>query len=161
MSYIEETLSKEEKIILVPHLHWWNYIKPILNFIISFFFFILLLFTMTLEDKNISLNILLTLAFIFSIVPALVQIIGVKFIELACTNKRVVFKKGIIMRNANELQLGKIESVEVKQSIMGRILGFGDVLFSGTGTSKVVFKCISDALRIKGQIADILEESKK
>src|SRR5262249_48655634 len=57
--------------------------------------------------------------------------------ELAVTNRRVIAKFGLIRRDTIEIQVGRIESVQVHQGVMGRILGFGTVIFSGAGTPQV------------------------
>jgi uncharacterized membrane protein YdbT with pleckstrin-like domain len=53
--------------------------------------------------------------------------------EIAVTNRRVIYKRGFISRTTAEMQMDKIESVEVDQSILGRILDYGKVTVLGTG----------------------------
>ena len=47
--------------------------------------------------------------------------------ETDVTNLRVVHKTGFIKRQTFEMSLDKVESVDVNQSILGRILNYGDV----------------------------------
>jgi uncharacterized membrane protein YdbT with pleckstrin-like domain len=47
--------------------------------------------------------------------------------EFAITNKRVIIKTGLISRKTFEMNHSKIESVNVDQAILGRILGYGSV----------------------------------
>jgi len=56
--------------------------------------------------------------------------------EIAVTNNRIIGKKGIISRDTIDLSLKNIESVDVKQSIFGRIFGFGDISIKGSGGSE-------------------------
>ena len=55
--------------------------------------------------------------------------------ELAVTNRRVIAKFGFIARRTIEMNLTKIESVRVEQSVLGRVFDFGSVLVVGTGSS--------------------------
>ena len=80
-------------------------------------------------------------------------------IEMAVTNYRVVFKIGILNIYTEELSNEKIESVSVRQSILGRLLNYGDILFSGTGTSKLIFKKIYAPWWVKARAEDIIRES--
>src|SRR5437016_3553326 len=48
--------------------------------------------------------------------------------ELAVTSHRVIAKFGFISRSTVELNLTKIESIRVEQSVMGRLLGYGSVI---------------------------------
>jgi uncharacterized membrane protein YdbT with pleckstrin-like domain len=50
--------------------------------------------------------------------------------ELAVTNLRVVYKRGFITRHTAEMNMDKVESVDVDQSILGRILAAA--LFTST-----------------------------
>ena len=54
--------------------------------------------------------------------------------EIAITNKRIIAKFGFISRSTIEINLPKVESVQVDQSVMGRMLDYGTVVFSGAGT---------------------------
>jgi uncharacterized membrane protein YdbT with pleckstrin-like domain len=48
-------------------------------------------------------------------------------------------KTGLIARRTLELNLSKVESVLVDQSVLGRLLGFGDVIIIGTGGTREIF----------------------
>lgn len=69
--------------------------------------------------------------------------------ELAITNKRVIAKTGLIQRRTMEMFLEKIESIQVDQSVFGRMFNFGSVIISGTGVHSAPFKSISDPLALR------------
>lgn len=69
--------------------------------------------------------------------------------ELAITNKRVIAKTGLIQRRTIEMFLEKIESIQVDQSVLGRMFNFGSVVISGTGVHSAPFKSISDPLTLR------------
>lgn len=69
--------------------------------------------------------------------------------ELAITNKRVIAKKGFIQRDTIEMFLGKVESVHVEQSVIGRMLDYGTVIMSGTGMVNSRFENISAPLEFR------------
>ncbi len=66
--------------------------------------------------------------------------------EFVITNKRLVVKTGFISRDTIELNLNKVESIQVEQSVWGRMLGFGTISIHGTGETSQVFKRIADPL---------------
>jgi uncharacterized membrane protein YdbT with pleckstrin-like domain len=45
----------------------------------------------------------------------------------------VIYKRGFIKRYTAEMNMDKVESVDVNQSIMGRLLGYGSIEIRGTG----------------------------
>jgi uncharacterized membrane protein YdbT with pleckstrin-like domain len=53
--------------------------------------------------------------------------------EIAVTDRRIIFKRGFIRRYTIEMHLDKVESVDVEQSILGRIFNFGDIIIRGVG----------------------------
>ena len=69
--------------------------------------------------------------------------------ELAITNKRVIAKTGLMQRRTIEMFLEKIESIQVDQSVLGRLFNFGSVVISGTGVHSAPFNNISDPLALR------------
>ncbi len=77
------------------------------------------------------------------------------FDEFAITNKRIIIKTGFISRKTLEMNLSKIESVNVNQSIMGRVLGFGDLTVIGTGGTQETFKKINRPITFRKKFQEI------
>ena len=75
--------------------------------------------------------------------------------EFAITNKRVIIKTGLISRRTIELNLSKIESVNVDQSILGRILGYGSLQIVGTGGTKEIFPNIQRPLTFRKKFQEL------
>jgi uncharacterized membrane protein YdbT with pleckstrin-like domain len=69
--------------------------------------------------------------------------------EFAITSKRLIIKTGFISRNTFEMNLSKIESINVNQSILGRMLGYGTVVIMGTGSTREPFAAIRDPLTFR------------
>ena len=69
--------------------------------------------------------------------------------EFAITDRRVIIKEGIISRRTIEMNLKKIETINVDQSILGRILGYGTITIIGTGGTKEAFPNISRPLKFR------------
>ena len=53
--------------------------------------------------------------------------------EIAVTNKRVIYKTGFIKRHTIEMNMDKVESVDVDQTLLGRLLDYGSIEVHGTG----------------------------
>lgn len=69
--------------------------------------------------------------------------------EFAVTNRRVIIKLGFISRRTIELNLSKVESVEVNQDIFGRLLNYGTITVIGTGGTHEPFALINDPLAFR------------
>lgn len=72
-----------------------------------------------------------------------------KATEIAVTNKRVIAKFGFIGRRTVELNINRVEGIEVDQSLLGRIFGFGSLTISGTGSEQAPVPGISEPLAFR------------
>jgi len=75
--------------------------------------------------------------------------------EFAITNKRVIIKTGLISRRTFEMNLSNIESVNVDQGILGRILGYGTIRIVGTGGTKEIFPNILRPLAFRKKFQEL------
>ena len=69
--------------------------------------------------------------------------------EFAVTNKRVVIKIGFLSRRTIELNMSKVESVQVDQDIIARLLNYGTITVIGTGGTREPFAQIDDPLSFR------------
>ncbi len=83
------------------------------------------------------------------IITGVPSLINYKTSEFGVTNKRVLAKYGFIRRRSTEILLTKVEGIIVDQGILGRSLGYGSVIISGTGSLKNQFKEISNPLEFR------------
>lgn len=75
--------------------------------------------------------------------------------EFAITNKRVIIKIGLIGRTTLEMNLQKIETVNINQSVLGRMLGYGTVTIVGTGGTKETFSPIANPLEFRKRFQEL------
>jgi len=69
--------------------------------------------------------------------------------EFVITNRRIIIKEGFIARRTFEMNLSKIETVNVDQTVMGRILNYGSITIIGTGGTRETFHNISKPLEFR------------
>ncbi|MDD9899929.1 MAG: PH domain-containing protein [Alphaproteobacteria bacterium] len=69
--------------------------------------------------------------------------------EIAVTNERIVYKKGLIARHVGELNIDRIEGVSVQQGVLGRMLGYGRVMIRGMGVGEVVLPPIETPIEFR------------
>jgi uncharacterized membrane protein YdbT with pleckstrin-like domain len=75
--------------------------------------------------------------------------------EFVITNKRIIMKTGLIRRKTFEMNISKIETVNVDQSILGRILGYGTVKIIGTGGSANSFEKIRQPVQFRKKFQEL------
>jgi uncharacterized membrane protein YdbT with pleckstrin-like domain len=75
--------------------------------------------------------------------------------EVAVTNLRVIYKTGFIKRRTNEMNMDKVESVQVDQSILGRILDYGTVVITGTGVGLETLRGVAKPIELRNSITGV------
>ena len=150
--YIDENLQPGEKVLYSTNAHWVFFLPAILLWIVA----AVLFFGSGLIPGGGPLVLVgWSLAAIVAVV-ALYKTITAWFhrwtTETDVTNLRVVHKTGFITRQTFEMSLDKIESVDVNQSIPGRIFDYGDVVIMGVGKSEENLKTVASPLAFRNAI---------
>ena len=79
--------------------------------------------------------------------------------EIAVTNRRIIYKKGLIRRQTNEMNMDKVESVQIDQSILGRILNYGTVMILGTGEGFETLHAIASPIGLRNSITGTMHKA--
>jgi uncharacterized membrane protein YdbT with pleckstrin-like domain len=150
MSYVQKVLQPGETLIYRTRLHWLIYSRAIILAGLAIAAVVAgYAAGANFQDAGlIAGGLLLALAAIFAILAAIKRATT----ELAVTDHRVIFKRGIVSRYTIEMARSKVESVDVMQSIGGRIFNYGTILVRGTGGSLEPFRNIEDPLRLRSTI---------
>ena len=75
--------------------------------------------------------------------------------ERVLTDLRYIQKTGWIKRNTEEISISKIEEVDLKQSVLGRLLGYGTINISGTGSGQIKLQSIDDPLKFQKNLNNL------
>jgi uncharacterized membrane protein YdbT with pleckstrin-like domain len=149
--YIDEILQPGEKVLYSTNAHWMFYLPAIAAWIVALV--LLILSRVTSVD---SLTLLCWAAAAVAAIAALYWTFKAWFhrftTETDVTNMRVVHKTGFIKRRTFEMSLDKVESVDVNQSILGRILNYGSVTVRGVGEGAETINTIAAPLEFRNHI---------
>lgn len=77
--------------------------------------------------------------------------------EFVITNKRVIMKTGLVSRKIFEMTISHIESVNVDQTILGRIFSYGTVIIVGSGGTRENFPDIANPIEFRRAFMDTVE----
>ena len=72
-----------------------------------------------------------------------------KTTELAITTRRVIVKHGFIRRRTVEININKVESIQVDQEILGRMFNFGTLVIAGAGDPQAPIAGISSPMEFR------------
>lgn len=136
MSYVTDSLFANEQIEQVVEFHWSKYISVTLLAIAASISVWLCLVVAALPEIVAGFRLYVVTAFF--IVWSGYSFWNLFLSEMLLTNLRVVRKTGLIQQNIKEIGIFNVDSVEVRQSVLGRMFNYGTVCFKGFGVSKTV-----------------------
>jgi uncharacterized membrane protein YdbT with pleckstrin-like domain len=162
VGYVSKHLSGDETIVHTARLHWAVFLSTLLVGLLTVLIFGGSIVMGTGAGGTVGESLpfgallagLPALMFVASLVNAAAVWIST---EMAVTNRRVIGKTGLISRTSVDLRLRKLESVQLEQSIVGRILGYGTVVFIGSGGSENRFAFVADPEGTRAQVTDAVE----
>ena len=127
MSYLRKSLGASERVVAVARFHWWYSLKAWLALILLFWCLIgIWIFVQMMVHKRTT--------------------------EIAVTSHRLVYKTGFFRLRTDEISLQNIEGVELRQSFLGRLLGFGRLRIEGTGNDAVILPEIANPIAFRSAI---------
>ena len=151
MAYYTRVLQPDERVIVLGRLHWLIYLRSILVLTLAA---AILIGSFWLQDAN-QRNIVQMLAAAVALV-GLLMALGVAIrrhaTEIVVTDRRVIFKRGILSRHTVEMNVSKIETVDVEQGLLARMFDYGTVIIRGTGSGFEPLRGVGAPLAIRNAI---------
>ena len=149
--YIDDILQPDEKVLYSTNTHWIFFLPAIVAWIVAAAFFVVsgMVVGETLMLLCLSMA---AIAAVFALYKTATAWFHRWTTETDVTNLRVVHKTGFIKRQTFEMSLDKVESVDVNQSILGRILNYGNVSIFGVGEGNKTIDTIASPLEFRNHI---------
>jgi len=161
MSYVEKVLHRGESVVYRGGLHWVIYRQSI--------------FATTLAAVSVyltrhataraaaffgdaaplvmpSLELVALLCIVYAIFTATAAFLRASTTEIAVTNRRLICKTGILGRHTIEIGIDKIGSVDVDQTLFGRLFGYGCVTVRATGLSMDEMDWVRDPIELRSAV---------
>ncbi len=135
-SYIEGALAKDEKVVHIGHISLWSL------------------------WHLIAIGVVLTPLFGAGLIILAVAYIRYKSVELAVTTRRLIVKHGFIRRETVEINLNRVESIQVEQGLLGRVFDFGTLIVSGTGTAHAPLTGIAEPMAFRKAFIEAQDQDK-
>lgn len=163
MRYIAATLIPGESIVYQTRLHWTVMLRHILLGLLLLAASGALLSYFLNQPRMSNTSEHLTeggaaALLVCGIVAIVAGVVRRNATEMAVTNRRVVIKQGLVNRKTIELLLNKIETIEVTEPMVGRMLGYGSITIIGTGGTSEPFHKIAHPLRFRSEVQQQLEK---
>jgi uncharacterized membrane protein YdbT with pleckstrin-like domain len=148
MSYVNRVLQPGEEVRHISSIHWivyWPGVVVAVAAVAVFWFGEARLLPRVWEYSAYALALVAAFLLIRELYQWFIT-------EIAVTNRRVIYKKGLVRLHTNEMNMDKVESVQVNQSVLGRMLDFGTVRILGTGEGFEALKTVAGPIALRNSI---------
>lgn len=171
MLYVQQSLSPDEEIIHVGHFHWFYTMTAIMAIFWGILGCIAVIVGAVYFQQNYwhgfspeagwldkvqelhpAIRIAAFFVFIFGVFRFASMMVIKATTEIAITNSRLIFKRGLVARYVGEMSIDRIEGVNVLQTVWGRIFGFGRIMVRGMGVGEVILPSISNPIAFRRAI---------
>ena len=172
MLYVQESLSDDESLIHIGEFSIiytlqallaivWGILGSVLVILAAIFAYqqlgqfpknIHIGFLQAIPNLHIGIRIGAFFVFFMGILTFTQMMIYRLTTEIAVTNKRLLYKRGVIARNVNEMSVDRIEGVNVRQSFLGRLMNYGRLAVRGMGVGEVVLPPIDEPIKFRQAI---------
>jgi len=170
MLYVQQSLGPNEELVHIGKFHWmytvqafmsifWGIVASILVVFGSVFMYVQLgklppgigIFE-AIPHLHPGLRAFSFIVFVFGLLSFAQMMVTKATTEIAITNTRLVYKRGLIARQVGEMSIDRIEGVNVIQSILGRLCNYGRIKVRGMGVGEVTLPIIEDPIAFRKAI---------
>ncbi|PZQ45411.1 MAG: hypothetical protein DI551_07430 [Micavibrio aeruginosavorus] len=175
MDYVRQSLTEDEELVHVAHFHWMYTFGAVMNIIFGVLLAVFIIVGSILVQPHLpgffkfdippdanwietvrgvhpGIKIIAFLVFAMGMLRYAHMMIIKSTTEIAITNKRLIYKRGLVARFVGEMNIDRIEGVNVLQGVWGRIFGYGRVMVRGMGVGEVVLPSIEEPIRFRKAI---------
>jgi len=152
MRYVTRVLQPGETVVYATKLHWLIYFRAILLLTICIILAAASWYLSDNQQLRFAVGIAAIIFALLGLWSGLHALIRRATTELAVTDQRVIYKAGLLARHTLEMNRGKVESVTVDQTMLGRIFGYGTIIVRGTGSTLEPIRDITDPLTFRSHI---------
>jgi len=151
MAYYTKVLQPGERVLAIGHLHWSIHRHALLLLIVALLILIAS-FWAPQPGGPAGVRIVALGIAIIGLLMFLVTSIRRRSTEIVVTDRRVIYKRGIVSRHTVEMNVSKIEAVDIEQSLTARLLDYGTIMIHGTGADIEPLQRIGQPLAIRSAI---------
>ena len=170
MLYVQQSLGPDEELIHVGSFHWMYTVNAFMSIFFGMLIsLIVIIGGIAIEKKlghfsvDLPLNVAIPslpvyvkggafLMFVMGVYAFAIKMVHKATTEIAITDVRLIYKTGVVARNVGEISIDRIEGVNVLQSVLGRLFGYGRLAIRGMGVGEVVLPPVENPIGFRQAI---------
>ena len=170
MLYVEQSLGPDEELVHIGRFHWMYTVQAFMAIIWGIVISMMIIIGAVIVYKQMSwfpqelptleavqylhpgIRIASFVAFVLGLLSFAQMMVIKATTEIAITNTRLVYKRGLVARQVGEISIDRIEGVNVLQTILGRLFNYGRLAIRGMGIGEVVLPPIEEPIVFRQSI---------
>jgi uncharacterized membrane protein YdbT with pleckstrin-like domain len=147
--FVEENLGSGEVVRYTATVSLWSYI---FNFVIAGLLALVTVPVLIASMFSKSTGFMSSFEGILAVCAVLLIVwpfIARRSTELVVTDRRFIAKYGLVSTHSIEIRFDKIETVRVSQSLLGKMLNYGDIVVTGTGSTFDPIRNVANAMKFR------------
>lgn len=162
MSYPDELLSRDERVVLRKHPHWKTLILPSVVFVVAigggFWLAAIVRNWNNHQAAWIAIAIVVALILIiFTVAP----FIRWRTEHFVITNHHVFFRRGLLRRREHQIPLRHIQNMETSVSFWGRLMGYGSLIVESGADAPLEFENVASLAKVQGLLNQLIAEDRE
>ncbi len=137
---------KDSNTVYQARLHWILFFWPC----------VLLCFAGFLAMRFEQLHYVALFMAIFAILWGAMFWMTYQFSSLTIRKNQVILCTGVLVRKTLDIPLSKIESIDIRQSLLGSMLHYGSLVITGTGGSRQMVNYLNKPLTCRRYIEQLM-----
>ncbi len=170
LHYVEQSLTPGEEVLHVGRFHWMYTLQAIMGIVWGIIGCIIVIVASIylrgkygppfesdhwvgmVRELHPGLRLSAFMMFIAGLMRFAQMMVVKVSTEIAVTNSRLIYKRGLVARYVGEINIDRIEGVNVLQSFWGRILGYGRIMVRGMGVGEVILPPLENPISFRKAI---------
>ncbi len=148
MSYIDQLLGQNERVVFTTHQHWMRLLP---SFLVNLGLALLIMFVTAISVMMGSpLGPLPSVLVAVPVARFIYTLMLWRNEEYIVTNRRVIQVEGVVNKNVTDSSLEKVNDVKMSQTVLGRMFDYGDVeILTASELGANLFKRIMSPIKFK------------
>lgn len=95
---------------------------------------------------------------VFGLIWLVITWVNYYFSSLTIKQKQVILCTGILVRKITDMPLTKIETIDIRQTILGSMIRYGTLIITGTGGTRHFINYLDKPLTCRRYIEQLMHE---
>ncbi|HEY6434092.1 MAG TPA: PH domain-containing protein [Acetobacteraceae bacterium] len=152
MVYYTKVLQPDETVKEVGRIHWSIYWPSVVLALIAIAVCVVAIAVAAQQPQRSYCLYAAAVIGAVAVLAFLAEWLRRRSTEIVVTDRRVIYKRGLLSRYTVEMNVARIETVDVMQGIGGRIFNYGTLLIRGTGAGIEPLRGVGAPIRLRNAI---------